>query len=153
MDLQINKLLLVENYNRFRGRNKILATLLVRACTCLCVHVCMHVHFPIIPAHGRLRKENHKFEASFGHIVRLCQKKGWGRGVEDPGEAGRESDDLEHCFLSMALLVLCFQYLLFSSLSCFGPKVVFVYPLNALQIRSSAALTLVSILPSKFHPC
>jgi hypothetical protein len=32
-------------------------------------------HMPIIPALGRLKQEDHKFEASLGYIVRSCLKK------------------------------------------------------------------------------
>jgi hypothetical protein len=30
---------------------------------------------PVIPAHRRLKQENHEFKASLGYIVRPCQKK------------------------------------------------------------------------------
>lgn len=30
---------------------------------------------PVMPALGRLRQEDHKFEASLGDIARVCQKK------------------------------------------------------------------------------
>lgn len=83
------------------------------ACMGMCVHVYMyvHVHFPIIPARGRLREKDHEFEASFVYIVRLYQKNEWGGGggVEDVGGAGREIAHLEPCFLSTSLLALCLQ--------------------------------------------
>lgn len=117
-------------------------------CMCVCVYVCIqghvcvcmctcmvHVHFPIIPACGRLREKDHEFEASFVYIVRLYQKNEWGGGggVEDVGGAGREIAHLAPWFLSTSLLALCLQCPSLPSHSWLGPKAVFVYPLNTDQ--------------------
>lgn len=71
--------------------------------------MCVHGHFPINPEHGRLKKDDHEFEVNFGHIVRLCQRKGWGVGGGVEGQEGRECANMESCFLCTALLVLCLQ--------------------------------------------